>query len=313
MNLVTRYVQAVKNELPKHNREDIAKELQSTLEDELESLTEKAPLNATEVAAFLERRGHPVQVASQYWPRRSLVGEHVYPIYKQALVLICSAYFALSVLLNFEDFQVTRDWASVGKLPNLFFDLFSTMFLAALILTVVFHFFGDEIAQQKWLWKFNARNLPDVDSQAAYIPRTETISYILGTLLGLTLLTFGTVTFRNIELRADLSPIANWLEALRYLLLADLGLNLLHLAQPFWTRAKLWLRTALGVGMVLCLVIMLSIPSVVIISGGRVTDPSLTTSLNWTVKITIAVFIGITAWSTFETLRRVLRLRLPMA
>jgi hypothetical protein len=308
MNLIVRYIQAVKNELPKENRDDIAKELQSTLEDELEALSEKeGQLSNAQVAAFLEQRGHPVQVASQYWKRRSLISETVYPLYTQTLVLFCSIYLALGVLLNFEDFLTIRDWSSVGKLPNLFFDLFSSVAFAFVVITLVFHFFGDEIATQKWVWHFNAQNLPDVDSQSAFIARTETISHVASNLFALALLTFGTVTFRNLNITVDWSPIAGWLEVLRYLLLADLGLNLLHLVQPYWTRAKLWANMLLSAGMVLCLTMMVTTPKITI-SSSTVFD---LTSLELSLRVTFGIFIAVILWSVFDTLRRVWRINLP--
>lgn len=310
MNLVIRYVQAVKNELPKHNRDDIARELQSTLLDELEALSEKGQLSEAQVAAFLEQRGHPVQVASQYWKRRSLVSEAAYPLYKQALVFFCSLYLALGVLLRFEDFQVTRNWESIGKLPNLFFDLLGTVGFAFVVLTLVFHYFGEEIAEQKWFWKFNPSKLPDVSSQAAYISRVQSITDLLLCLLGLSLLTFGSVTFRNLGLNVNWSPIATWLELLRYLLLADLGLNLWHLVQPYWTRAKLWVSAILKAGMVFCLGAMIVMPKVVEATGGI--DTNALISLELSLRVTFAVFIAVVLWSFFDTVRRLWKVKLPV-
>jgi hypothetical protein len=313
MNLVVRYINAVKNELPANSREDIAKELQSTLEDELEALeSEKGQLSQTQIAAFLEQRGHPVQVASHYWTRRSLVSERVYPLYKQVLVIVVAVYLALGVFLNLESLQVVRDWSNLSKLPDLLLEITSSVAFAVLVLTLVFHFFGEEIASQNWFWKFSAQNLPDVGSQAAYISRPQTISHLLGNLFGLALLSFGAVTFRNLDIRADLTPIATTLEVLRYLLWLDLGLNLLHLAQPYWTRVKLVISIAQAVGAVLCLTSILFMPNAVALSSGA-TDVNGLNSLDWTVKITAAVFAVVVAWSTLETLWRVWRLRLPTA
>jgi hypothetical protein len=311
MNLVVRYIEAIKNELPAQNREDIAKELQSTIEDELEALEgEKGRLSNAQIAAFLEQRGHPVQVASHYWTRRSLVNEHVYPLYKQALVLVCSVYLALGVFLNTDSLQVVRDWENIGKLPNLILEITGSVAFAAFVLTLVFHFFGNEIAAQKWFWRFNAQNLPDVGSQAAYIPRPETISHVVGNLVGLALLSLGSVTFRNVDIRADVSPIATSLEVLRYLLWLDLGLNFLHLAQPYWTRVKLVISVAQGVGAILCLTSILLIPNAIAVSG-EVSDVNWLNSLNWTVKITASVFALVVAWNTTAILWRVSRVRLP--
>jgi hypothetical protein len=100
---------------------------------------------------------------------------------------------------------------------------------------------------------------------------------------------------------------------LRYLLWLDLGLNLLHLAQPYWTRVKLVISLAQAVGAVLCLATVLSVPEVAVLTGGQAVDSNFLNSLGWSVKITAAVFAAVVLWSTLETLRRVWRLRLPRA
>jgi hypothetical protein len=98
---------------------------------------------------------------------------------------------------------------------------------------------------------------------------------------------------------------------LRYLLWLDLGLNLLHLAQPYWTRVKLVISLAQAVGAVLCLAMVLSVPEVAVLTGGQAVN--FLNLLGWSVKITAAVFAAVVLWSTLETLRRVWRLRLPRA
>ncbi len=309
MNLVARYIEAVKNELPVQNRDDIAKELQSSLEDELEALSEKeGQLSQAQVAAFLEQRGHPVQVASHYWKRRSLINEAVYPLYTQALILFCSIYLALGILLQFQEFLAVRDWSGFRKLPELLVDLFSSITFTVVGITLVFHFFGDEIAMQKWFWHFKAQKLPDVNSQSAYISRASTISHVASNLFALTFLTFGAVTFRNLNITVDWTPISGWLEVLRYLLIADLGLNLLHLMQPYWTRTKLWANILLSVGMVLCLTMIITTPKITMSSSTVFDLPSLEFSL----RATFGIFIGVLIWAVFDTLRRVWQLKLPV-
>ena len=98
-------------------------------------------------------------------------------------MLVCSVYLSLGVLLNVGDFYVLRDWVNPSKVLNVFFDLITSVVFAAGVLTAVFHFFGSEIAQQKWLWQFRVQNLPDAGSQAAYIHGDETIGSLLGNLV----------------------------------------------------------------------------------------------------------------------------------
>lgn len=57
MNLIKRYIQAVKIELPSSQREDIRRELQSAIREELEALHEYAEAVWTRMLSNLEPRG----------------------------------------------------------------------------------------------------------------------------------------------------------------------------------------------------------------------------------------------------------------
>lgn len=87
MELVERYLLAVRTWLPEELREDVMKELRGDLEAELAERAAAAarPLGAEEIEEVLRRRGHPLEVAGAYLPTRHLVGPALYPAYRLAV------------------------------------------------------------------------------------------------------------------------------------------------------------------------------------------------------------------------------------
>lgn len=84
MNLIDIYIQEVTRRLPEKNREDIALELRSTIEDMLPDDN-----NEDDVKAILEKLGSPVTLASGYSDRpMHLIGPRYFDIYVTLLKMI---------------------------------------------------------------------------------------------------------------------------------------------------------------------------------------------------------------------------------
>lgn len=68
MELLDRYLQAIRTLLPKRQQDDITKEMKDDLlsQVEEEESTLNRPLNSLELRALLQRCGHPMLVASRY-------------------------------------------------------------------------------------------------------------------------------------------------------------------------------------------------------------------------------------------------------
>ncbi len=82
MELIDRYLKAVKFWLPKAQQDDIITELsedvRSQIEDEEAELGRK--LNEAEVEGILKQLGRPVLVANRYLPQQHLIGPVLFPI-----------------------------------------------------------------------------------------------------------------------------------------------------------------------------------------------------------------------------------------
>lgn len=107
MDLVERYIAAVKRELPASKREDIGRELAANLMDKVEALeAEHGELGQDQVSELLLNMGHPRSVAREFCPPMPLVSASLMPIYLNTL------YMVLGVLLVISSLEVATRWLS---------------------------------------------------------------------------------------------------------------------------------------------------------------------------------------------------------
>ena len=87
MNLLDRYLQAVRFFLPRRQQDDIVRELSENLLSQMEDRAEALgrPLTEDEQADILRRHGHPMLVAGRYRSHQQLIGPTFFPIYVVAL------------------------------------------------------------------------------------------------------------------------------------------------------------------------------------------------------------------------------------
>ncbi len=92
MELLDRYLQAVKKHLPWQRQDDIIAELKTNLEAQLEDKEAELgrPLTNSEIEAWLKKMGAPFQVAARYFPQQYLIGPAVFRMYWLVLRLAVS-------------------------------------------------------------------------------------------------------------------------------------------------------------------------------------------------------------------------------
>jgi hypothetical protein len=97
MELLDRYLQAVKKHLPWQRQDDILAELRANLESQLDEKLEELgrPLTPAEADAWIQQLGSPVQMASHYQPQQYLIGPAIYPVY--LYVLRIASMWALAI------------------------------------------------------------------------------------------------------------------------------------------------------------------------------------------------------------------------
>jgi hypothetical protein len=100
MKLLDLYLEEVRKQLPRNNREDILKEIRSTLMDMVEDRKAGPDGETSEknITAVLSEFGSPRKVAQQYGARNYLIGPRLYPVYLQVLRIVLIVVAALNLL-----------------------------------------------------------------------------------------------------------------------------------------------------------------------------------------------------------------------
>ena len=97
MEMIERYLQAVKFALPQGEREDIVKELRDSILSQIEEkeATLGRPLTEDEQAELLKKLGSPMQLASRYRKQQYLIGATMFPIYWRVLKVSLAMVFVI--------------------------------------------------------------------------------------------------------------------------------------------------------------------------------------------------------------------------
>jgi hypothetical protein len=139
MELLDRYLQAVKKHLPWQRQDDILAELRANLESQLEDKEAELgrPLTKDEAEAWLKQIGPPIQVAARYQPQQYLIGPSIFPIYwyvlKFASLLALIVYSVVSAVLVFAGAYptLTAIFGAILRIP-------SVLITTAMWVTLVF-------------------------------------------------------------------------------------------------------------------------------------------------------------------------------
>ncbi len=107
MDLINRYVGAVKQFLPKGQQQDISRELSESLHEQMDDRAAELgrPLTEAEQAAILKALGHPVLIAGRYQNTHhslsfgpQLIGPVLFPLYFRILVIVLPLAFGAGLL-----------------------------------------------------------------------------------------------------------------------------------------------------------------------------------------------------------------------
>lgn len=223
MELVERYLQAVKFWLPKSQKDDIIAELSEDIYTQIE----EQKLNSAEVKALLKRRGNPMLVANRYQPQRYLIGPTLFPLYWFVLRIVLCCYvtpFLISALFFGHHVQVS--------------------FLAVLInplAVVTLLFAAFERRPPKFLSEdWDPARLPIVRAPNQ-IPRSGSIIEIVVNLLFVCWWASNMYAPQSVHF-SDVWPRFFW--SFLVLALANAAAALANLRQPYWTTGKAVLRLA---------------------------------------------------------------------
>src|SRR4051812_46621640 len=167
MELIERYLQAVRFWMPKA-QQDLVAELADDLRSQVDEKEQEVgrPLNEAEVSAILKRCGSPITVAARLAPKQHLIGPALFPVYwfvlKMVLLWILVPVFTFIVgPVNLAN--ANGDWGAA--IATTLGNLWSGMFIAAGIVTLVFAILEYTHAVAGIQNDWNPKNLPPVRKQ----------------------------------------------------------------------------------------------------------------------------------------------------
>jgi hypothetical protein len=257
MDLIPRYLQAVRFWLPKKQQDDIIAEISQDIRDQVEECESATghTLTEAETEALLRRRGSPLLVANKYLPQDTLIGPLLFPLYKfvikvvTACILVPMVLGQLILLLGgiVRTDSTLHGLSWIGQAVS---HLWIGWFAAMGSVTLVFAILDRTQARQKLLDSWNPRRLPPV-RPAHLIPRSSSaieMAVNLSVLLWWIADLFPPLTLHFGTLHIALtSAWAGFFWSGLILTGVNAAFAAENLVQPYWTTEKLWVRFALDV------------------------------------------------------------------
>jgi hypothetical protein len=178
MELVDRYLQAVKFSLPKSDQDDIVQELNDSILSQIEEKESALgrPLNEDEVVELLKKMGSPAKLASQYREQQGLIAPTVMPIYWKVLKATMALVFLVNVIAAIVTAAAGRPLME-SLMPIIRFPSIAIQTFAWITLTfIALHFFGAKFSTPD---KWDPRKLPAVVKVKRGKSRTESIAALV--------------------------------------------------------------------------------------------------------------------------------------
>jgi hypothetical protein len=138
MELLDRYLQAVRRHLPWRRQDDIIAELRANLEAQLDDKEAELgrKLTDAEMEAWLKQLGSPIQVAARYQPQQYLIGPALFPMYRFVLRLAftwCAVIYAIAKTV-----EIVSNGSGIAALIGAVALLPWVLFINAAVVTLIF-------------------------------------------------------------------------------------------------------------------------------------------------------------------------------
>jgi hypothetical protein len=253
MDLLERYLQAVKFWLPRAQKSDIIAELREDLSSQIEDKENSLdrPLNSDEINAILKQCGHPMVVASRYQPQRQLIGPVLFPVYVFVLKTIALFYLLPWVLVwiclvTFVSSYRSSHGVNLGDALGTLWTLI-VYFSAAV--TLAFAVAERMLAKNQLFANWSPGKLPKVVQGDAKkrISRFDSLAGFLAELVAITVwvkLSYGVAMFGQAAQDFSVtSALQTYYIPVLILMVADLVLNAIMFFRPQW----IWLPPSMRV------------------------------------------------------------------
>ena len=265
MDLLERYLQAVKFWLPGKQKHDILAELSEDIRSEIEDKEAELgrPVGSADLEAILTRWGHPMMVAERYLPQRSLIGPVLLPAYTLVLKLAAFFYVVPRTLVWIGFVIAKPGFRTPDAIAHQLMGIWLTALHLVVAITAIFAVMEWRQRHSRAWETWTASQLVEHERDPNEIPRSQSIAELVGGLIGawwwLTLV--GSPSNYRLEdtFQITLWPLYSWAYwPILVFLLAGVVLASVNLFRPSWTRERAGARLAIdALGLVLAAVIAL--------------------------------------------------------
>jgi hypothetical protein len=280
MEMIDRYLHAVKFWLPKEQAEDIIAELSEDIQAQVEERESALgrQLNRDEIAALLRERGRPVLVANRYLPQEHLIGPVLFPIYRFVLKIVGLCYLVpwLLVWVGLIARGAIHDRTAHGwvqTFASMWGSFWVTAWISVGVVTLVFAVLERAEAKSQFLANWDPNKLPAVRNRKL-IARTSSgielavnLVFVVWWATNLSSL----IVLDRPFARVVLNPW--WIYffwAFLALAIANAAFACANLMRPYWTPLRAGVKFTLdGVGAILfCWLLKANIVAAVVLPDG---------------------------------------------
>lgn len=330
MELLNRYLQAVKFWLPRDQQDDIITELGEDIRSQVEERESELgrKLSDSEMESILKERGRPLLVAGRYLPQRSLIGPLFFPAYVFILKLVLFCYLTPWVLvwigMMVFDPSFRAHHSGMGVVPDLFGLIWIHALTVFTVVTIVFATLDLAMNKTKFLDDWSPRKLPPARDHDRIPRASSAFEVVMGAFFGIWWLSMlWTLTVIDMEgLRVTLSPA--WHHFFWIFLpiwAVNTGLSTVNFFHPYWTRSRRLVHAAATFVSAGVLMVVVKIQPAVLVSFGstkvsQVVEASINLSLaiSFAVAALVCVIIGCAdVWRAYSISKGAPRLNHGMA
>jgi hypothetical protein len=310
MDLIDRYLHAVRSYLPKAQQDDIIGELSEDLASRVEDRESELgrPLSDDDAVEILQAYGHPMRLAARYQPPRYLIGPTIYPMYLRILTIALLACIIVNVAVAVA-FAATGAGirASLGileRLPSVLIAMLGWITGAFVVIDLV-------APRVSTLSRWNPRSLPPVPREGAAVSRFNVIVEFLVTAACVCWWMAARHT-AALVLGPSASILAlgpGWHAAylpILALMLWSMLLNVLDLVRPYRTRAKTIARLISQVATLVLALVLMRVGSFVVLARPDAAPAGLPLLVNGVIQ---ACLVGAVVLATIRVIREGMRLR----
>jgi hypothetical protein len=182
MDLIDRYLYAVRSCLPRAQQEDIVRELSEELRSQVEDREAELGRSLTqpEQEEILKQWGHPMLLAAKYRPQRHLIGPSLFPIYWRVLMMSLGVallvHFVANIVMVATGTPVNEAINRIVTLP------FGPLLIVFAWVTLIFAVFDLNLARFPFVATWKPGSLPEPRHSEAR-PMFALIAEIIGATL----------------------------------------------------------------------------------------------------------------------------------